>query len=457
VSAQEIDRGGSPEHVRHATVRAAPPDVSAMVQPARVHRAAYTDPAIFELEMERIFDRVWTYVGHETQVPNPGDYWTVQIGRQPMIMSRHTDGRVYVLYNRCPHRGTMIAADRNGRNDKGFICSYHAWQFHCDGKSKAVPLAHGYEGTEWRPGGPECDLKRAPRVASYRGFYFASLAADGPSLEEWLGPARIGLDDIVERAPAGEIELVPTCFRVVQRSNWKFFLENQLDVAHAVVTHEAAGRAAVDVGEDIKRRGGSVPFDYHLISVFTSPLGAWEKMTTVSYPSGHSVLQGTYNVRPQDPDSLAYEGLMRESYGRERAEEILGRNIHHVIVYPGLSLQPPFQQLRAIRPLSVDRTLVEIWHFRLKGAPEAIYNRALGYYNLVNSPSTIINADDLWNFWKGHQGLASDGGDWSNMHRWYGTDQLRQDGGLASTMGTSEAPLRNMFTAWRGYMADGAP
>lgn len=160
-------------------------------------------------------------------------------------------------------------------------------------------------------------MKRAPRVACYRGFYFASLAAEGPALEEWLGPARVGLDDIVERAPAGEIELVPTCFRVVQRSNWKLFLENQLDVAHAVVTHEAAGRAAVDVGEDIKRRGGAVPFDYHLITVFTSPLGAWEKMTTVSYPSGHSVLQGTYNVRPQDPDSLAYDVCSTRARGRK--------------------------------------------------------------------------------------------------------------------------------------------
>ena len=104
-----------------------------------------------------------------------------------------------------------------------------------------------------------------------------------------------------------------------------------------------------------------------------------------------------------------------------------------------------------------DQTLTELWHFRLKGAPEPIYRRALGYFNLVNSPSTMVNADDLWNFWKGHQGLASDGGDWSNMHRWFGTDQPRQDGGLASTMGTSEAPLRNMFTAWRNYMAESAP
>jgi Ring hydroxylating alpha subunit (catalytic domain). len=61
---------------------------------------------------------------------------------------------------------------------------------------------------------------------------FASLAADGPSLLEWLGPARIAFDDMCDRAPEGEVEVVPTCFRVIQQSNWKIFLENQLDALH---------------------------------------------------------------------------------------------------------------------------------------------------------------------------------------------------------------------------------
>src|SRR5258708_12855128 len=93
-------------------------DLRSAVQPDRVHRSLYTDPAIFELEMEHIFGKVWTYVGHESQVPKPGDYWTVQVGRQPMIMGRHTDGTVHVLYNRCPHRAAMLSGGRRG-NVKG--------------------------------------------------------------------------------------------------------------------------------------------------------------------------------------------------------------------------------------------------------------------------------------------------------------------------------------------------
>src|SRR5687767_9189538 len=75
-------------------------ELRGMVEPDRVHRSTYSDPDIFEIEMERIFNRVWTYVGHESQVKKPGDYWTVTIGRQPMIMIRGEDGKVHVLYNR---------------------------------------------------------------------------------------------------------------------------------------------------------------------------------------------------------------------------------------------------------------------------------------------------------------------------------------------------------------------
>jgi phenylpropionate dioxygenase-like ring-hydroxylating dioxygenase large terminal subunit len=429
-------------------------ELKGLVEPDRVHRSTYSDPELFELEMERIFDRVWTYVGHESQVKAPGDYWTVTVGRQPMIMIRGEDGGVHVLYNRCPHRGNLLLGDRSGNAGKSIICSYHAWQFDFAGQPKAIPLAKGYDGTRLDLAGPDCAVKPAPRVAAYRGFVFASLADHGPSLLDWLGAAKVAFDQMCDRAPDGEVEVVPTCFRILQRSNWKFFLENQLDVAHAVVTHESTGRAAADVEEEVRRANGSVPLDYHFLSGFTLPLGAWDKMTTVNYPAGHSVLEGYMSLRPQDPASLEYERIMKGRHGEARANEILDANIHHVICYPVLSIQPPLQQLRAIRPLGVDRTLTELWHFRLKGAPEPIYRRALGYFNLVNSPSTMVNADDLWNFRKQHEGLSSDGGAWVSLHRHAGQDDER-DGVVRTRVGTSEAPLRNYFRAWLDYMTAG--
>ena len=83
-------------------------DLRKAVEPDRVHRSVYTDPAIFELEMERIFDKVWIYAATRPRCRRSATTTTVQIGRQPMVMVRQPDGAVHVLYNRCPHRGAML-------------------------------------------------------------------------------------------------------------------------------------------------------------------------------------------------------------------------------------------------------------------------------------------------------------------------------------------------------------
>jgi phenylpropionate dioxygenase-like ring-hydroxylating dioxygenase large terminal subunit len=248
---------------------------------------------------------------------------------------------------------------------------------------------------------------------------------------------------------------VPNCFRVIQKSNWKIFLENQLDALHPSVTHQSTGRAAHEVEKDIEKQTGKAPLSYHMLSAFaTVTIDKWDNFQTLNYPYGHCILTGYMGLRPKDPDTLAYEAVMERAYGRKRMEEILAVNIHHVLIYPGLSVQSPLQQLRAVRPLGVDRTLTEIWHFRLKGAPEAIYRRSLAYYNLVNSPSTLVNADDLENFWKCHQGLSSEGGDWVSFARHFGRDIRKGEVvETAPNCGTSEAPMRNQMKAWSQYMA----
>jgi len=432
-------------------------DLSSFVEPDRVRREVYVDPEIFELEMQRIHERYWIYCGHESQVPKPGDYYAVQIGRQPMLMVRGKDKKIHVLYNRCPHRGNMMCGDRNGNAGEFFRCSYHAWTFHHDGKLRSIPMMEsGYTGTRFTRDNPDCSMKKAPRVEAYRGFVFASLVAEGSSLLEFLGESKVAFDDMCDRAPEGQVEIVPNCFRVIQHSNWKIFLENQLDALHPSVTHQSTGRAAHEVEQEIARKAkkGAAPLSYHMLSAFaTVTVDKWDAFQTLSYPYGHCILTGYMGLRPQDPDTLAYDDLMIKAYGRKRFEAIVGVNIHHVLIYPGLSVQSALQQLRAVRPLGVDRTLTEIWHFRLKGAPEAIYRRSLAYYNLVNSPATLVNADDLENFWKCHQGLASDGGDWVSFGRHHGRD-IEKNGVIESApdMGTSEAPMRNQMKAWVQYM-----
>jgi phenylpropionate dioxygenase-like ring-hydroxylating dioxygenase large terminal subunit len=422
-----------------------------LVESDRVHRTVYTDPEIFDLEMQNIWEKTWVYCGHESQVKKPGDFYTVRIGRQPMIMVRGTDRIIRVLYNRCPHRGVQLCGSREGNTGSTFVCSYHAWTFHLDGHVKGIPLPRGYDGTRMSQDNPDCSMKTAARVDSYRGFVFASLAKQGPTLAEFLGDAKIAFDDMCDRSPEGEVEIVPVCHRIVQHSNWKFFMENQLDALHPSVTHQSTGIAAGRVERRLQERGETAPLYYHYLSTFASSFDQWDSVQTVSFPRGHGILKGYMGLRPDDPDTKEYVAAMHKAYGEKTAELYLGRSIHHVLIYPYLSVQSALQQLRCLRPLAPNKTLSEIWHFRLKGVSPAIYRRSLWYYNLVNSPSTMINADDLENWTKGQWGLESNGSDWVSFHRNHGGDTC--DGEITfSNNGTSEAVMRSQFKAWTEYM-----
>jgi phenylpropionate dioxygenase-like ring-hydroxylating dioxygenase large terminal subunit len=432
------------------------PDGRALVQHDRVHRSCYTDEAIFQQELKHIFYKTWIYAGHVSQIREPGDYVGFMIGRQPMLLVRGGQGEINVLCNRCPHRGAMLCNEHKGNTGGLFTCSYHAWQFGLDGRLAAQPSPDGYKDTRLRKGDPAADMKSAGRVSSYRGFIFASLSATGPNLDEWLGDGCRAFDDMCDRAPDGEVEIVNSCFRIVQNNNWKIFLENQLDAVHASITHISAAKAATDTEQEIKEETGEdAPSFYKYISSLSTPLSRWATLETRAYSYGHCLLGGYIGLRPTDPDTVSYENLMRKRYGEVKAEEILSRDVHHMLIYPCLSVQPAFQQLRAVRPLGPDKTLTELWHFRLKGAPEPIYRRALAYYNLINSPSTLVNADDLINFWRCQEGLTADeAGEWVSFHRNAGQD-ISADGVTKSINGLSEMPMREMFRAWSKYMTEG--
>lgn len=423
--------------------------IASLVRADSVHKSVYTDPALYQLEMERIYGRAWIYVGHDSQVPNPGDFHATRIGDQDVVMVRAADRQVYVLYNRCPHKGAQLVPEGCGNTGKFFRCPYHAWTFKLDGAHLAAPLRTGFAGTGYDPKHPDFSMRKLARVESYRGFVFASQGAAGTGLEDFLGGVVSSIDNLCDRSPVGEVEVAGGVFRVWQNSNWKVFYENLHDTMHAQVTHESSVVAA----RDQARAMGEMPLELHIMDGNGEPYEFWEKLALHAYENGHGYMEGIFNPGAADSDPVmrAHAAALEEAYGAERAREILGMNRHNTIIYGSGSPHTVFQQFRVIRPVAVDRTMIEIQTFRLKGAPEAVFRRSLMYANVINSPSSNVMADDVELYARCQKGNQTGGGDWVSLHRYAGTDR-EVEGGMVSTNGTSELPMRNQFRAWKQYM-----
>jgi len=423
--------------------------IAVLVRDDSVHKSVYTDPEIFKLEMARIYGRAWIYVGHDSQIPNPGDFYATRIGDQDVVLVRASDRQVHVLYNRCPHKGAQLVPEGCGNTGKFFRCPYHAWTFKLDGAHLSAPLRAGFDGTCYDPRHPDFAMRKLARVESYRGFVFASQAADGPDLHAFLGDVITSIDNLCDRSPVGEVEVAGGVFRVWQDSNWKVFYENLHDTMHAQVTHESSVVAAREQAKTM----GEMPFELHIMDGNGEPYDFWEKLELRAYDNGHGYMEGIFNpgAADRDPVMRAHADVLEAAYGPDRTREILGMNRHNTIIYGSGSPHTVFQQFRVIRPIAVDRTMIEIQTFRLKGAPEAVFRRSLTYANVINSPSSNVMADDVELYTRCQKGNQTHGGDWVSLHRYAGTDRA-VEGGMVSTNGTSELPMRNQFRAWKQYM-----
>ena len=132
-----------------------------------VHSDVYTDPEIFEEEMEKIFHQGWVYVGHDSEIPEPGDYALKPIGRQSIIMCRDDQGQIRLLMNRCMHRANAVCQYDEG-NTSFFRCAYHGWTYKNTGELVGMPFSDNAYTADFRK--EEHGLTPVPRMEIYRGF-----------------------------------------------------------------------------------------------------------------------------------------------------------------------------------------------------------------------------------------------------------------------------------------------
>lgn len=427
--------------------------IRGLVRDGQVHRDAYISPAVFDWEMRHLFRNAWVFLGHDSQIPAAGDYYTADIGNTPLIMVRHADGSVRVLHNRCAHKGARLVSAECGNSGKFFRCPYHAWTFKLDGDLLSVPLKQGYAD----PGFKDCPagkgLAAVRHVANYHGFIFVRLSEHGPGFEEYFGDALSSIDNLVGRSPEGKVEVAGGVLRYLHDCNWKMFIENLNDAMHPMVAHESSAGTAKTLWAD-QPVDAPKPMAIELLLPFTEGYAFSDAMGTRVFPNGHSYSGVNASIHGGYSDIPGYEAALVAAHGEEKAHAILADVRHNTVYYPNLTIKCAVQVIRIARPIAVDRTLIESWTFRLKGAPEALLDRSCTYSRLINAPTSVVGHDDLHCYRAIQEGLRADPNPWVNLQRNQEAgefDTLRQQGSTVVN-GTSEMSMRNQFDAWQRYM-----
>ena len=372
----------------------------------RLRRDVFTDSELFELEMKHIFEGNWVYVAHESQVPNPNDFYTTFIGRQPVIVARNKDGELNAFINSCSHRGATLCRTRKG-NKSTYSCPFHGWTFNSSGKLIKVkddgPEA-GYPDSFNKNGSH--DLKKLPKFESYRGFLFASLNADVKPLEQHLGEATKFLDLLVDQAPEG-FEVLHGASTYVFDGNWKIQAENGVDGYHVTATHwnyvattnrRKAGQSqdsvkAMDASSFSKQPGGFYGFENGHISVFSQ------------WPN------------PNDRPIAERREELTRSFGADRASIMIGY-LRNLCLYPNVFIMDQFSsQIRVFRPLAVDKTEVTIYCLAPKGESAEMRSHRLRQYEDFFNASGMATPDDLEEFRACQEGFNGDLLIWNDMSR----------------------------------------
>lgn len=207
---------------------------------SRIPYWAYTNQDVYQQELEKFFyNKHWCYVGLEAEIPEPGDFKRTAIGERSVIMVRDEDRSIYVVENRCAHRGMQFCREKHGKT-KSFTCPYHQWNYDLEGNLQGVPFRRGVKQDGQVKGGMPKDFKPADhglnklRVAERNGVVFASFDHDVESLEDFLGPTILKYFD---RMFNGRKLTILGYNKQRIPGNWKLMQENIKDPYHAGLLH----------------------------------------------------------------------------------------------------------------------------------------------------------------------------------------------------------------------------
>ena len=404
-----------------------------------INRAALVDPAIFREEQERIFERCWLYVGHESEVRAPGDFRTRTVCGRPLLLCRDSKNELRVFLNTCRHRGTIVCREAQG-NAERYTCFYHGWTYDRDGRLYAVPGQSAYPPNFDRT---QLGLKEPSRVEAYRGFVFLNFDANAVSLREYLGRAAEYIDLVLDQSPSGRIEVILGTQEYDIRANWKLLVENSFDDYHLLTTHATWLDYLKSSGVEVKRpEKGHVLPSHGLGKDLGNGHGTTDNVNFRGRPVAAWIPIYGEAAKPE-LERIRAELVLR--LGAERAKRVADTN-RNLLIFPNLVLLDGSSvSVRSFQPLAPDRMRVRAWALGpVEESPLARQVR-LDSFLTFYGPGGFATPDDIAALESVQEGLgAYKEVQWSPLTR-----GIAKEG---EQLNTDEAHLRAFWMQWARLM-----
>lgn len=356
-----------------------------------VSRHIFVDPEIHAQELERVFTRAWLFVGHESQVPNPGDFVTSRMGDESVVLTRDEQGALHVMLNSCRHRGMKVCRYESGNTDL-LRCPYHAWAYGLDGALRGVPHERaiyqgGLDRSKW-------SLVKVAKMALYKGTIWATWDADAPDFFTYLGDAREHLDlalDCRDGRPGGS-EVIGV-HKWVFPANWKFAAENFLGDTYHNPSHRSVDLIGIGPSGRAGVKGRRDP-------ELARALHVW-----VSFAQGHGVHSAVQPVGQGYVEAFQ-DNPEIEAYFRHCFEERTARKGDRARLVPFVGTLFPNTSYHGVQPRGLcswhphGPTETEAWRFFLvdADAPDAVKQFLRSYYMRYSGPAGMTEQDDMENW-----------------------------------------------------------
>jgi phenylpropionate dioxygenase-like ring-hydroxylating dioxygenase large terminal subunit len=413
-----------------------------LVQEHRVHRTMYVDEQIFTAEMNRVYGGTWTFLAHESEIPQPNDFVRKKLGLRPIIVTRGKDGQFHALINRCTHRGATVCRVDAG-NARRFTCPYHNWTFDNTGKLAGVPMGKGY-GDSFDKG--ELGLGKL-RVESYRGFIFGTLNDQLPDLRTHLGQAAVHIDEWLDRWPGARLVVQHGATRLNCKGNWKLVYDNSADGYHPGFSHASLLRMRKD------RYGNGVDMQWALGDVDAGLQTVTDLGNGNTFLDQRAEIESYWDQAAPMPGEDAYEAVIRARLDAAQASAALdvvmgsGMNLN---IFPNLLIIG--NQIQVIEPVAVDDTNL-IWYATMLEADDLPSEVNSLRVRLQEDFPAFGEPDDLANFEECQVGLGVEEMEWvmTNRHMDTGKEKVDANGNLTGPV-SDELAIRAFWREWKKLM-----